>query len=506
MAWAIPLGRPSRPVVFITALVLAGMGLAVVALFPLPGRSAQGRAAPEASAESGPTAPSTTVVLTEGKLESAGIRVEAAERGALPVEVAVAGLIESNPDRSVEIRPRAEGIIRSVAVQPSESVRAGQLLATLESAEVGKARLELRARQLDLQIVRTEAEWKAEVASNIEAMARELDKKTPAAVLEKTFAGRPIGTHRAELLSSYAELEIASHEEERQTDLLRRQIVGEHPAMVAVHSREAAQAKFEAALEQNRYDAALEDRLADQQVRRAEAGVIDAAKRLQLLGVAEAPDEALAKAGDVSTSDAAEDVAAYPLHAPIDGTILVREAVVSQRATPADLLFRLADLSTVRVVANVPESVLGLLPGLEGRPVRFSAAAYPGRTFEGKVLYTGASIDPQTRTVRLVAEAPNPEGLLRPSMFVRIILAGQEAEPTLTVPSAAVVEVDGRPAVFAPAGTDGRTFALRPVEPGREAEGRRAILAGLQPGDRVVASGAFLLKSELVLQNEPKEE
>ena len=501
---ALGVRRPPPSVWYASAIVLVGVGIAATIYATSHAPTARGGPATEPGPSGAPTA-SESVTLTAEKLEAAGIESEAAERAALPVEVAVAGLIEPNPDRFVQIRPRVVGIVRSVAVQPSEVVPAGTVLATLESAEVGTARLELRSRQLDLEIVRTEAEWKSEVAGNIEALAAALDKKTPASTLEKTFAGCPIGTHRAELLSAYADLEIASHEEVRQEDLFRRKIVGEHPMMLAVHGRESAQAKFEAELEQNRYDAAQEKRLADQRVRRAEAAVIDAAKRLEILGVTAEAADRVPVAGDPASASGVEDVAAYPLHAPFEGTILERSAVISQRAEPTDVLFTLGDLRTVRIVANVPESTLGLLPGLEGRPVAFTAAAYPGRTFEAKVLYTGAAVDPATRTVRLVAEAPNAEGFLRPSMFVRIALAGREAEPAVTVPAGALVEVDGRPGVFRPE-AGGRTFTFRPVEPGRESAGRRAILSGLEPGDRVVAAGAFLLKSELVLQNEPEED
>jgi membrane fusion protein, heavy metal efflux system len=464
----------------------------------------EAREAPaEPQAEAAP--PKATVTLPEGKIKAAGIRTEPAREEALAAEVAVAGAIEPNPNRRVDIRPRATGVVRSVRVQPSQRVKAGEVLALLESADVGTARLNVRARQLDLSIARVEARWRSEIAANVEELIPLLRKGTPASDLEKQFASKPLGAQRAELLSAYADWEIASHEESKQKQLFKEQIVGEHLPFVAMHTRESAQAKFEAALEQVRFDAAQQKRLADQQVRRAEAGVIDAVKRLQILGVQDGPADPLAAAEPSARSAAAEDVTTYPLYAPFDGTILTMSAVPSQRAEPTDVLFTLADLTTVRVVANIPERDLGLLPDLKDGSVKVTAAAYPGRTFDARMLYTAPMVDPATRRVRLVAEAPNPDGLLRLGMFVQVQLDQPTAGTSLTVPVAAVAEVEGRPAVFV-AAPDGRTFSLRPVTTGRAAAGRQAITAGLKPGEPVVAAGAFTLKSELVLQNEPAEE
>jgi RND family efflux transporter MFP subunit len=171
-----------------------------------------------------------------------------------------------------------------------------------------------------------------------------------------------------------------------------------------------------------------------------------------------------------------------------------------------DSLFTLADLATVWVTANIHESEFALLPELGASKIRFTAAAYPGRTFEARLLSVGSTVDPATRTVQLLAETPNPGGLLKLGMFVRIVLDSKATEDALTVPSGAIVEVDGRKGVFVPAGKEARTFAFRPVGLGRETGNRQVVTSGLAKGDPVVASGAFFLKSEMVLQNETGED
>ena len=181
-------------------------------------------------------------------------------------------------------------------------------------------------------------------------------------MIEKQFADKQLGTYRGTLLQAYAEFDIASHEEEKTADLRSQKIVGEHPAFVARHTREGMQAKFEAALEQVRFDAAQEKRVADQQVRQAEAAVIDAAQRLRILGVAEDIQDLLDHADKANAIARDEDVTVYPIVAPFDGTIITKDAVPSQKAEMNDVLFILADLRTVWVTANVPESDVAKLP------------------------------------------------------------------------------------------------------------------------------------------------
>ena len=197
---------------------------------------------------------------------------------------------------------------------------------------------------------------------------------------------------------------------------------------------------------------------------------------------------------------------ALSIVAPFDGTIIDKTCVLSQKAETADRLFTVADLSDVWVQANIPESDFGLLAKFQNGTIHVTAAAYPGRAFEARLLSVGSVVDPATRTVALLAQTKNPDNLLKLDMFVRIVLDTTAKTHVLTVPAAAVVEIEGRKGVFRPSGSDGRTFTFHPVKLGREAEGRQVVLAGLEPGQQIVTQGAFLLKSELILQNDTEED
>ena len=439
MSW-FPSGR--RLAGGMIALVIVGVAAAGVTLSlrprgPSPTPAAESKAPPAATA-----ARATTVTMPEDKARSAGVKIEEAGTASLPVEVVVSGQIEVNADRRIDVRTRVPGIIRSVSVALGQRVKAGDLLVTLNSADVGTARLNLRSRQRELSVTRIEARWRSQVAANVEEMVPALRRGLLAVELEKKFAARQLGNDRALLLSAYADWQIALHEEEKKADLYKQKIVGENVFSLAEHAREGSQAKFEAALEQVRYDAGRQMQLADQQVRLAESAVTDAAQRLSLLGVPTDPAAAIADAEKAlgGPSDV-ESLTSCPIVAPFDGTIIMRAAVPSQRAEPADVLLALADLSTVRVAANIPESGFSVLPTLKNGPIRLTATAYPGRTFAARTIYVGDQVDPTTRTVALLAETPNADGLLKLGMFVQVAMDSGEAED---VGSTLAEQVPGR--------------------------------------------------------------
>ncbi len=316
--------------------------------------------------------------------------------------------------------------------------------------------------------------------------------------IEKQFAGKDLGAYRGTLLQPFADYEIAVHEEEKNIDLKRQNIVGEHPVLVSVHTREGMQAKLKGAIEQVRYDSAQEQRIAVQALRQAEASVVDAAQRLRILGVAVDIPHLLEHPEEGNTLAAIEDVTRYEIAAPFDGNIIKKLAVRSQKADMNDVLFVVADLRTVWVKADVPESDVAKLSRLQDGTIKFRATrAYPGREFQARLISVGSVVDPQTRTVPILAEAENPDGLLKAEMFAQIILDSSAVEEALTVPSAAVIEKDGTKFVFVPAGKDapadlhhqarrGRPTGRRPHRhQGRpECRRRRRLLRRVHPQER----------------------
>ncbi|MFO1428230.1 MAG: efflux RND transporter periplasmic adaptor subunit [Steroidobacteraceae bacterium] len=179
--------------------------------------------------------------------------------------------------------------------------------------------------------------------------------------------------------------------------------------------------------------------------------------------------------------------------APADGTVLEKAAVSGMRFMPGEVLYRLADLSKVWVVAALAEQDL---PGIgPGQPVRFTTPALPGASFDGRVQLVLPILAADTRTARLRIELANADGRLRPAMSGRVefAAAGDHTE-RLAIPQSAVIDSGTRQVVLLEQGP-GR-FVPRDVQLGERDATHVEVRSGLEDGDRVVESGNFLLDAE----------
>lgn len=180
------------------------------------------------------------------------------------------------------------------------------------------------------------------------------------------------------------------------------------------------------------------------------------------------------------------------LRAPASGVVVEKNVVDGDRIMPGMTLYRIADLSTVWVEADVFEKDLALVS--EGRRATVTFEAFPGRTFDARVSYVYPTVSMESRTGRIRLELPNRDGLLKPGMYARIRLDAPALAPTPVVPRSAVLNTGARTLVFVRS-ADG-TLVPREVTPGRTVGQEMQILAGLEPGERVVSSAAFLVDAE----------
>ena len=222
----------------------------------------------------------------------------------------------------------------------------------------------------------------------------------------------------------------------------------------------------------------------------AEAGLLAATNRLQLLGMDEKSIKSLAESGTLDPT--------YHVRAPIAGRMIEREVTLGELVGPdKERLLMLADLSTVWVLADVPEAELGQIK--EGAAVQINLTAAAGETFEGKVAHISPELDAATRSVRVRVEVSNADSKLRPGMFARAEIAAGTTndEKVLAVLEGAIQNVEGEPAVFVPVEGEPNTFAKRAVGVGPAIGGLVPIFAGLKDGEKYVSIGSFVLKAEL---------
>lgn len=212
-----------------------------------------------------------------------------------------------------------------------------------------------------------------------------------------------------------------------------------------------------------------------------------ARKRLELWDIGSVQIDEIARTG--------QPIKNLTLDSPRSGFIMERNAYPKQHVTPETVLYTIADLSSVWVIADVfeYESVNVRL----NQGVSLTVASFPGRVFHGRISYILPSVDPTTRTLKVRVQFENPGFALKPDMFGEAEIASGGGRK-LVVPETAVLNSGDRQVVFLDRG-EGK-FEPRNVTIGTQSGGVIEILSGLQAGDRIVTSGNFLIDSESQLK------
>jgi Cu(I)/Ag(I) efflux system membrane fusion protein len=215
--------------------------------------------------------------------------------------------------------------------------------------------------------------------------------------------------------------------------------------------------------------------------------VASARQRLKLMGVRDEQVAALEKAGQPNIR--------LPIYTPLSGIVIEKTVLEGQYVNVGDPLFSIADLATVWVEVEVYENEF---PNVKlGQAVDIVSQSYPGRTFRGRVKFVYPFLDPKTRTVKVRVELPNPGLKLKPDMFVNATIK-VPLGASLVVPVAAVMDTGKRQVVWVE--TKPGIFAPHDVKVGARVGDNVQILSGLLRGDRVAASGGYLIDSEAQLK------
>lgn len=177
---------------------------------------------------------------------------------------------------------------------------------------------------------------------------------------------------------------------------------------------------------------------------------------------------------------------------PVNGIVLEKKAVEGMRFAPGMSIFRVADLSTVWIIADVYEQDLAKIK--VGQKAEVVIDAIPNRMFDAKVTYLYPTLNAPTRTTPIRLELANRDGLLRPGMFAHVDLATSGSEPRLAVPVSAIIDTGSQQVVLIALG-DGK-FKPQSVKLGLRGVDNVEILDGLKEGDKVVVAANFLIDAE----------
>ncbi|MFC3694168.1 efflux RND transporter periplasmic adaptor subunit [Chenggangzhangella methanolivorans] len=176
---------------------------------------------------------------------------------------------------------------------------------------------------------------------------------------------------------------------------------------------------------------------------------------------------------------------------PRDGVVLSRKAVDGMQAMPGEEMFRIADLSLVWAVLDIPEAQLPLVEAGQTVTVRPRGAT---TAYKGRITLIYPEINVATRTARLRVELANPDGALKPEMYVDADIETGAAAAVLAAPLSAVIDSGDRRVALIEKG-EGK-FEPRDVTIGRSGEGYVEVRSGLAEGDKVVVAANFLIDAE----------
>lgn len=224
--------------------------------------------------------------------------------------------------------------------------------------------------------------------------------------------------------------------------------------------------------------------VAQRDLQSAEISLQSAEQTLHALGI---HDDRIERIG----GDPSVELSHHELLAPLTGRVIQRRIVQGERVSEETDAFIVADLSTVWVDANVYPRDLGIIR--EGMAVNV-IAGYGIPTVSGTISYVGPLVGERTRTAIARSEVSNPDGLLRPGLFVTVKVATESFPVEIAVPRTALVQLEGKPHLFV---QEGEEFHAVEVVIGMENDTRVEIVEGLEPGQIYISSNGFILKAEM---------
>ncbi len=420
----------------------------------------------------------------------AGIETDTVTRRRMSAALSIPGEIEFDATRVTRLTPRLGGVVREVAVGAGDYVEAGALLAVIDSPALGEAKSRFIQRTQDLHLAEADLRRTHTINEGVTRLLTLCTPDTPAREVREAVREFPVGEAKAKLLRSHASLLFARGDSARKASLAGKGIGSDRDLEVAQAALAAAEADFIALREETVFDGTRR-LLAAQHAAEVARSAFEAARReLHILGLAE---NQVAAVG----TEAHAKLTASELRSPIGGRVVEFHIATGEWVDAADILFVVADTSSMWLVADVYER--DLLRVREGMRVAFTVDGLFGVSFEGTLNWVSSKVSARTRTVRVRADLPNHEGLLRAGMFGNARVVLHDGEPVVSVPAGAV-QTDGCCQLVFVQESD-TVYEPRKLLLGASAGGYVEVLAGLDVGERIATTGSFLLKTEILKSN-----
>jgi len=447
--------------IWIPAVVVAlGLGL-LIGRFTAPAPVVKPASAdpPSTGTSKGRTVPSPLVGVAHPK------------RVTIPVTLSLTANIASL--RSAVLYSKTAGYLEAVTVRPGDPVRAGQVVAIVDHA------------QLDAQVAQAEA---TALAAQNGIQTAKVGVATAHAQVLSAIAARQnaeaqLANAKAGVVKAAAQLKDAAATHERMATLVKQGAAAQQSLDDMTAQVQSALATLDASEAQVK--------VAEAQIAQADAQVAVARQQEAAAQTQVQTQQSQAASQRAALQNAQLSVSNATITAPFSGIVVSRSLDPGAYVTPGTStpIVTMADLDQTEVTVNVTEVQIAAIQ--RGAPVSITVDAYPGRTFEGKVTRIAGGADQATRTVQVEIDIANPGHLLRPGMYATAQLSAGTDKDVLVVPLGALVSVGDQHFVWVV--KDGKVNR-HPVTVGRATGEVVEVTAGLTEDDQIIVRGTDLVR------------
>lgn len=426
-----------------------------------------------------------TLTLTPEQIEQ--IKLETATVGeTLSSEVVGAtstGVVQANEYAETPVISLVGGVVRNVSAELGEYVREGEIIAVVYSDELAKSEANYLTAISEADEARKRYNRALELSEVSQESRTELDQATAA------------------LQIAQAKLTEEKSDFERTVKLEKIGAASRQELETAMTELKTAQANFDAAKERlerarkllkinperkNEIDRSLT------QLQTMDAKTDAERQNLLVLGLSPQKINQVRTTRRVSSD--------LPIQSPVSGTVTARAVNSGEVVSANKELYKVTNLGTVWVIAEVYEKDLQKIRTGSGATI--TSDAFPGRVFRGQVTYIDPNIKEETRTAQIRVVLENPGQIFKIGQYVNVAFGsmGMAERTAPIVPSSAVQTIYNQKVVFLPTEKP-NVFVIKPVRLGSETNGQYIVLEGLNVGDKIVTEGSFLLRAEMIKQN-----
>lgn len=436
------------------------------------------------------------IKLNENAIKSAGIVIEDVKKMVIDDYLTATGEVKANAEKEAYITSRIPGKVVEVKVSLGNNIDKGETLVIIDSVDVAQVKADLIGAAANLKKVEVNLERERLLYNNKAKVVEMIKKGIKSEEAITTLKDVELGKAKADILRPLARLELAESNLKRVKELYHDNISSMKEVVAAEKEYTSAMVEFQTGVEEMFLNAKQELAKAEAEYTSVKAEMERMRQTLHLYGFS---NKEIETATDESRRHEHPPI---PIVSPFKGRIVERMVTVGEVVDTSTKLFKIVDLSTVWVWANVYEKDLGKVK--VGQTAYITVTPYPDRVFIGKITYISDTVDPAARIVKVRAELENPPtppftkggqgGLLKPEMFASVKISTGGKENAITIPESAIQRDGENTIVFV--ARDENTFEKRVVSIGPEVDGYHQVLSGLKEGERIVTKGAFTLKSE----------